>query len=32
MGITKTRPVCPYPKKITYKSGDANVAASYGCS
>lgn len=29
---TKTRPICVYPKKITYTSGDAGAAASYTCS
>jgi len=28
----KTRPICVYPKKITYTSGDAGLAASYTCS
>lgn len=28
----KTRPVCVYPKKITYTSGDVGLAASYTCS
>lgn len=27
-----TRPVCVYPKKVTYTSGDLKVAASYTCS
>lgn len=28
----KTRPICVYPKKITYTSGDTGSAASYTCS
>jgi hypothetical protein len=28
----KTRPICVYPKKITYTSGDVGSAASYTCS
>ncbi len=28
----KTRPICVYPKKIVYTSGDAGSAASYTCS
>ena len=28
----KSRPICVYPKKATYGSGDPNVAASYTCS
>ncbi len=28
----KTRPICVYPKKIAYTSGDAGSAASYTCS
>lgn len=28
----KTRPICVYPKKITYTAGDAGTAASYTCS
>ncbi|MDH3468913.1 MAG: tannase/feruloyl esterase family alpha/beta hydrolase, partial [Gammaproteobacteria bacterium] len=28
----KSRPLCPYPQKATYKSGDPNLAASYICS
>lgn len=27
----KTRPLCVYPKKVVYTSGDVNVAASYIC-
>ena len=29
---TKTRPICVYPKKITYTSGDPGTATSYTCS
>jgi feruloyl esterase len=29
---SKTRPICVYPKKITYTSGDVGSAASYTCS
>jgi len=28
----KSRPICPYPQKATYRSGDPNTAASYSCS
>ena len=28
----KSRPICVYPKKASYSSGDPNVAASYTCS
>ena len=31
-GVTNSRPVCVYPKKATYTSGDPNTAASYTCS
>jgi len=31
-GAAKTRPICVYPKKITYTSGDIGSAASYTCS
>ena len=27
-----TRPICVYPKKVTYMNGDLKVAASYTCS
>ena len=31
--VTKSRPICVYPKKATYAgTGDPNVAASYSCS
>ena len=30
--VQKSRPICLYPQKATYVSGDANVAASYVCS
>lgn len=30
--VTKSRPICVYPKKATYTSGDPNTAASYTCS
>ena len=30
--VTKSRPICVYPKKATYASGDPNTAASYTCS
>lgn len=30
--VTKSRPICVYPKKATYMSGDPNTAASYTCS
>lgn len=29
---TRSMPVCAYPQKITYTSGDPTVAASYTCS
>ncbi len=29
--VSKSRPICPYPKKATYVQGDANIAASYNC-
>src|SRR5205809_1748228 len=29
---TKSRPICAYPKKATYVSGDVNVASSYVCA
>jgi feruloyl esterase len=29
---TKSRPICAYPKKGTYVSGDVNVASSYVCA
>jgi feruloyl esterase len=29
---TKSRPICAYPKKAKYVSGDVNVAASYVCA
>jgi feruloyl esterase len=28
----KSRPICVYPQKATYTSGDLNVAGSYTCS
>ncbi len=28
----KSRPICVYPQKATYDSGDPHVAASYSCS
>jgi feruloyl esterase len=31
-GIARTRPVCVYPKKATYRAGDPNIASSYECS
>jgi Tannase and feruloyl esterase len=30
--VAKTRPICAYPLKATYTSGDPNVTASYTCS
>jgi feruloyl esterase len=30
--VTKSGPICVYPKKATYTSGDPNTAASYTCS
>ena len=30
--VVKSRPLCVYPLKGTYVSGDPNVAASYTCS
>jgi len=30
--VAKSRPICMYPTKATYASGDVNVAASYTCS
>jgi feruloyl esterase len=30
--VAKSRPICPYPQKATYVSGDVNVSASYTCS
>lgn len=30
--VQKSRPLCMYPQKATYTSGDPNVAASYTCS
>jgi hypothetical protein len=30
--VTKSRPICVYPKKATYTSGDPNTAASYTCT
>lgn len=29
---TRSRPICVYPKKATYVSGDVNAASSYICS
>lgn len=31
-GATRSMPICVYPKKITYVSGDPATAASYSCS
>jgi feruloyl esterase len=31
-GPGKSRPICPYPQKATYRSGDPNTAVSYACS
>lgn len=30
--VQRSQPICVYPKKATYTSGDVNVAASYTCS
>jgi len=30
--VVKSRPICAYPKKATYVSGDVNVASSYVCA
>jgi tannase/feruloyl esterase len=30
--VAKSRPICAYPKKATYVSGDINVATSYVCA
>jgi feruloyl esterase len=30
--VTNSRPVCVYPKKATYTSGDPTTATSYACS
>jgi len=30
--VQQSRPICIYPQKATYVSGDVNVAASYACS
>lgn len=30
-GVTRSMPVCVYPKKITHTGGDPAVASSYGC-
>lgn len=30
--VAKSRPICAYPKKATYVSGDINVASSYVCA
>jgi hypothetical protein len=30
--VVKSRPICAYPKKGTYVSGDVNVASSYVCA
>ncbi|TMI00173.1 MAG: tannase/feruloyl esterase family alpha/beta hydrolase [Betaproteobacteria bacterium] len=30
--VAKSRPICAYPKKATYVSGDINLAASYVCA
>ena len=29
--VNRTRPLCPYPKVARYKSGDAELAASFAC-
>lgn len=29
--VAKSQPICPYPRKATYRSGDPFVAASYVC-
>ena len=29
---TISRPLCMYPKKLTYVSGDVKAAASYSCT
>jgi feruloyl esterase len=30
--VTRQRPICPYPKKATYVSGDENNATSWQCA
>jgi feruloyl esterase len=30
--LVKSRPICAYPKKATYVSGDINLASSYVCA
>src|SRR5881409_168475 len=30
--VAKSRPICAYPKKATYVSGDINLATSYVCA
>jgi hypothetical protein len=30
--ISITQPICPYPKKVTYKMGNPRVASSFTCS
>jgi feruloyl esterase len=30
--VVKSRPICAYPKKAKYRSGDVNVASSYKCA
>lgn len=30
--VVKSRPICPYPQKATYTSGDPNTATAYTCS
>jgi len=30
--VAKSRPICVYPEKATYVSGDVNVASSYVCA
>jgi Tannase and feruloyl esterase len=30
--VVKSRPICPYPQKATYVSGDINAAGSYVCT
>lgn len=30
--VRRSQPICPYPKKATYKGGDPNVTMSFTCS
>lgn len=30
--VSRQRPICPYPKKATYKSGDENNASNWNCA